>query len=137
MPLDPLRIALAVQDGLSVVCATCTKYWDARDRGVPDNRCLAVDGCGSPIAGDVFHEYSGPMTQFDRFCFVCGKEATHALRVNGLVRVIGCCGGHVDIVKDLKPEGRSPVNIVVHSKDATKSSEEMASSKPTIRFRSE
>jgi hypothetical protein len=120
MPMDPSKIAVAVSSGLSIVCATCEKYWSARDKNVPGDACLAVEGCGSPIAGDVFHEYRGPMTQFDRFCFVCGSGATHAVRVDTHVRVIGVCSEHVQLVKTLKPQGRKAPNVVVISKDGEK-----------------
>ena len=102
MPFDPAKVAAAVSGGLSVVCATCENYWEARDKGVPGGRCMARDGCGSPIAGDVFHEYRGPMTQFDRFCFVCGSAATHAVRVDQYVRVVGICSSHVEMAPFLK-----------------------------------
>ena len=120
MPMDPVKIATAVSGGLSVVCATCEKYWDARDRAVDGDSCLAVDGCGSPIAGDVFHEYRGPMTQFDSFCFVCGDRAAHAVRVDTHVRVIGVCSQHVELVKTLKPQGKRAPNVVIISKDGVR-----------------
>lgn len=137
MPLDAEKIALAVANGLSIVCSTCENYWKARDMGVPNNRCLAQDGCGSPIAGDVFHEYKGPMTQFDRFCFVCGMKATHAVRVDRYVRVVGICSDHVSMVKRLKPEGKRAPNVVLISKDGeTEIREDDAPEKPMIRLRS-
>lgn len=117
MPLDPVKVAAAVHRGLSTVCATCEKYWAARDHGLPGDACLAKEGCGSPIAGDVFHEYVGPMTQFDRFCFVCGNQATHAIRVDVYVRVIGVCSDHIKLVQELKPEGKRAPNVVLISKD--------------------
>lgn len=117
MPLNAQEVALAVSRGLSVVCSTCEKYWAAREAQVPGDRCFAVDGCGSPIAGDVFHEYRGPMSRFDRFCFVCGDKATHAVRVDNSARVIGCCAGHVEMVKTLKAENKPPPNVVLISKD--------------------
>jgi hypothetical protein len=120
MVLDPSKVAVAVSSGLSIVCATCEKYWEARDKNVPDGRCLATDGCGSPIAGDTFHEYRGPMTQFDQFCFRCGAQATHAIRVNNSVRVIGCCSEHVEMVQTLKPAGQRAPNVVLISKDGEK-----------------
>jgi len=113
MPIDPTKVAVAVGRGLSVVCATCEKYHRARDKGVPGDKCLSMDGCGSPIAGDTFHEYEGPMTRLDMFCFVCGARSTHAIRVKGHVRVVGCCRDHVDLVRGLKAEGASPVHITV------------------------
>ena len=117
MPLNPVKVAAAITNGLSAVCATCEKYWGARDLGIQGDACLAKEGCGSPIAGDVFHEYVGPMTQFDRFCFVCASPATHAVRVDMYVRVIGVCAAHVDIVSTLKPEGKKAPNVVIISKD--------------------
>ena len=120
MAMDPAKIAIAVSNGLSIVCATCEKYWGARDAGVPDGRCLSVDNCGSPIAGDVFHEYRGPMTQFDQFCFVCGDRSSHAVRVNGNVRVIGVCNQHVELIKTLKPQDKQAPNVVLISKDGEK-----------------
>jgi hypothetical protein len=138
MPLNPVKVALAVSRGLSAVCSTCEKYWDARDKGVPGDVCLATDGCGSPIAGDVFHEYRGPMTQFDRFCFACGNQATHAVRVDMYVRVIGVCEQHVNLVQTLKPEGKRAPNVVIVSKDGEKRiAEDDAPQRktPVIKFR--
>lgn len=137
MPLDPVKVATAVAGGLSAVCATCERYWEARDKGIPGDTCLATDGCGSPIAGDVFHEYRGPMTQFDRFCFACGNQATHAVRVDLYVRVVGVCTEHVKLVQTLKPEGKRAPNVVVVSKDGElKISEDDRPKKPSvIKFR--
>jgi len=137
MPLTQDKIAIAVAQGLSVICATCEKYWQARDLKIPDNRCLSQDSCGSPIAGDVFHEYRGPMTQFDRWCFVCGADATHAIRVDNSVRVVGCCGNHVDTVRNLKAAGKRAPNVVLISKDGEEVVDGKAPPPPTVlRFRS-
>lgn len=132
MPLDAHEIALAVSKGLSVVCSTCEKYWAAREAKVPGDRCFAVNGCGSPIAGDVFHEYRGPMTQFDRFCFVCGGKASHAVRVDNSVRVIGCCTEHVDMVKRLRPENKLPPNVVLISRDGEEAIREGDAPPPVV-----
>jgi len=117
MALTEDKIAMAVARGLSVVCATCERYWQARDFNIPDNKCLANDGCGSPIAGDVFHEYKGPMVSFDQWCFVCGANSTHAIRVDNSARVVGCCRDHVGLIKTLKAEGKRAPNVVLISKD--------------------
>jgi len=136
VPLDQMKIAAAIGDGLNVVCATCENYWNARDRGVPDGRCLAVDGCGGPIAGGAFHEYKGPMTQFDQFCFRCGNKATHAIRVSEHPRVIGVCVEHIELMKKLKPEGKQAPNLVLLSKDGdSEIREDDPPDKPVIRFR--
>ena len=97
---DPTAIALA--SGLSVVCATCTKWKMAVDRGL--DRCLAVDACGSPIVGDTFHEYEGPIVDFVKQCFACGGRSTKAVRVKGHVRVIGACDKHAALVAELAPK---------------------------------
>jgi hypothetical protein len=115
--IDATRIAIAAGRGLSIVCATCERYHEARDRDIPGDTCLAVEGCGSPIAGDVFHEYKGPMTRFDKFCFVCGNEATHAVRVDNHVRVVGLCEPHVSFVKKLKPTNKRAASVVLISRD--------------------
>lgn len=122
--MDPKKIEAAMASGLSMVCSLCTKYWDARDLGVPDGKCLAVDGCGSPIAGDVFHEFNGPITNFEKFCFVCGDRATHGIRVDTHVRVIGCCKAHVELVKNLRPEGKQAPLVSIRSKDGETDSDQ-------------
>jgi hypothetical protein len=136
--MDPIKIALAVDGGLSIVCATCERYWGARDRGIPGDTCLSERPCGGPISGDTFSNYRGPMTQFDRFCFACGGSATKALRVKGHVRPIGCCDEHIELVRKLKPENRPAVNLVVHSKDEVESSDELSAKKGplVLKFRS-
>lgn len=104
MNLDLVRSAVA--SGLSIVCATCTKYQQAAAQGL--SKCFAVDGCGSPIVGDTFHEYEGPITDFLRFCFVCGGQATKGVRVKGHRRVIGVCSQHVDYVVTMAPKMSGP-----------------------------
>ncbi len=132
MPLDPTKVAMAVHGGLSIVCATCERYWGARDRGIEGDTCLSDRPCGGPLAGDTFHNYRGPMTQFDQFCFVCGDTATKVLRVKGHVRPIGCCDKHEGLVRRLKPENGPAVHLVVISKDGEKSSEELSAKKEPL-----
>ena len=135
MPIDLKKAVMAAGDGLSVVCSTCEKYWAGIDRGL--GRCLAVDGCGSPMAGDVFHEYRGPMANFAAFCFVCGGKATHVVRVDNNVRAIGVCSDHVRTVKTLKPEGKRAPSVVLISKDGERLvSEDDPPEKMVLRFRS-
>lgn len=133
--VDPKKVQLAVLNGLSIVCATCENYWKARDVGLEGDQCLAKTPCGSPIAGDVFHEYIGPMTAFDRWCFACGAEAAFALRVKSMVRVIGCCAKHIELVRTLKPESKDAISITVYSKDGEGESDKLEAPKPMIKFR--
>jgi len=103
MPLDPVKVAIAVESGLSAVCATCTKYWAARDRGIPGDRCLSNDGCGSPLVGDDFHDYDGPLTDLKPFCFVCGSASKYGLLAKNKKRVVGVCKTHIDFVRTRQP----------------------------------
>lgn len=107
MPLDPIRVALAMDGGLSAVCSTCQLYWEARDRGVPGDGCLAKERCGSPISGDTFHEYVGPLAAvLDRYCFVCGERSSHGVKVKDRLGVIGVCADHVELVRRLHAQGK-------------------------------
>jgi hypothetical protein len=104
MPITVEMMKAASQAGLSIVCASCELYWEARDKGLVGDQCLAKNGCGSPLAGDCFHEYRGIMTvdAFRKFCFVCGDDATHRLDHPTWPRVIGVCRDHVEWMKDAK-----------------------------------
>lgn len=109
--MNTARIGLAVASGLSVVCATCTKYWRARDAGIPGDRCLSETGCGSPLAGKAFHDYEGPIRNFEPWCFVCGQPSTHAARHDRSGKLFGLCKEHLVYVRDLKQktsEGQRP-----------------------------
>jgi len=101
--MDPVKIGLAVQGGLSPVCATCKKYWDARERNVPGDTCMARQGCAGPISGGDFHEYEGPITDMSRWCFICAESAKYGVQVTGSPRVVGVCEDHVRKLADLKP----------------------------------
>lgn len=103
MTLNLAKVGLAVQSGLSTVCATCSRYWEARDKRLPEPQCLAKDGCGSPLRGDDFHEYVGPITDFGRWCFVCGDDAHYGVRVQGRTRPVGMCEGHLKLLTELRP----------------------------------
>ena len=115
MPLDPQLVEAAVRSGLSSVCATCTKYWAGREKGLPEPRCTAVTKCGSPLAGDDFHEYDGPLREFDRWCFVCAEDSKYGITVQGRKRVVGVCGKHVRLLADLKPVDAAVLSPLLHS----------------------
>lgn len=55
------------------------------------------------MSNDTFHEYEGPITDFLRFCFVCGERSTKGIRVRDHVRLLGACDTHVEFVKHLAP----------------------------------
>lgn len=106
MPLDLVQVGVAMARGLSAVCATCQKYWRAREQGVAGDTCLSKLGCGSPLSGNDFHEYEGPVTDFRTMCFVCGKKPSYGVRVKGSVRTVAVCKEHVRMLNELRPEGR-------------------------------
>lgn len=116
--IDPLKVQAAVEGGLSYVCALCERYWEARDKNIPGDKCTSEKGCGSPIAGDVFHDYKGPLTVFDKYCFACGVPATHGISVSMYVRVIGACEEHIELVKTLKPQDKEAVNVKVSGEES-------------------
>jgi len=93
-----------MQGGLSSICATCTNYWQARERGVPGDGCLAKADCAGPAAGGDFPEYRGPITDFSRWCFVCGEDADFGVRAEGRIRTVGVCEKHVRLLADVCPD---------------------------------
>lgn len=101
--MNPAKIALAVQGGLSVVCSTCTRYWEGRDRGLPGDTCTASTPCGSPLAGDDFHEYRGPMADFSAWCFICGDDPSCVMQHPGSSRLFGVCERHRLVLPSLAP----------------------------------
>lgn len=107
--MDPVRVAREVRNGLSPVCATCSMYWEARDKGVPDNQCLkAAQGvrCGSPLIGDSFSGYEGPMGgDLERWCFICAEKADFGIRAIGKQRFVGICRDHLGKLRDIRPVG--------------------------------
>jgi hypothetical protein len=139
MPLDPNEVQAAMKSGLSAVCATCTKYWEARERGVPGFKCLATDGCGSPIAGDDFHEYVGPLSAggaMEKFCFVCASPAKIGVRAKGKLRIVGVCEAHLPMLKTHRatnamkiPEG---LPTIVNGKGEIDLEKLLARSKPSF-----
>lgn len=134
MPVNPFKVALAVQHGLSTVCATCQRYWEARDKGVPDDRCTSTTNCGSPLAGDDFHDYDGPIVDFSQWCFICGEEPSCFLEKPGSKRVFGVCDKHKYVLASLTPVGmdRTRDPLVVRLGGARKLASEVAQRKKSV-----
>lgn len=103
-----VRIAQAIQSGVSIVCATCDRYWEGRAQSLPEPRCSVQKPCGSPFAGLTFPEYKGPMTDFSAWCFVCGAKATKGVRMKNKSRVIGMCETHIPMLGQMEPIGLTP-----------------------------
>jgi len=109
MPLTMDRIRAALAEGLSPVCATCAKYWKGKDRGLP--HCLGHE-CGSPLRGDTFHDYEGPLSEerFADWCFVCAQKSDYGVVVRGHKRLIGVCREHVSYFETMRPLSRAGVS---------------------------
>lgn len=99
------------------MCATCKRYWEGRERGLPRPQCTSLEACGSPIAGDTFSQYDGPMSDFTGWCFMCARNSDYAVKVREERRLIGVCREHVRALNDLiaveKPDMASL--LVMHS----------------------
>jgi len=99
--IQPEKVATALKTGLCFVCALCEKYWEGIDRG--SHTCLSQGNCGSPIRGNEFDEYKGPLTELASKCFVCGNQSDFGVTVRGKWKIIGVCKSHVDLIKKLSP----------------------------------
>ena len=108
MSLSRNDIAIARAHGVSFVCATCDRYWDGRRRRLPGYQCTTTVPCGGPIAGKVFPEYKGPVTDLTTVCFVCGQEATHGVRPHGDTKAVGCCEKHLKLVEEFRLKDTNP-----------------------------
>ena len=108
--MDFRRVRAAVVAGLSPVCGTCSHYWTAQDKGA----ALCGKDCSGPIAGKAFPEYSGPMTNFERFCFACTSDSDYGIRQPNEDRVIGVCQKHLKLLDRYVPEnkGQAVVEVV-------------------------
>lgn len=101
--MNPAKVGLAVQGGLSIVCATCKHYWQGRERNLPGVRCTSTSKCGSPLVGDDFHDYNGPISDFTQWCFMCGTAASYAVRANKSERLFGVCKEHALYLHEMRP----------------------------------
>jgi hypothetical protein len=70
---------------------------------LPDGRCTSNSGCGSPLAGDTFKDYKGPIADFTRFCFMCPSESEFAIAVPNRQRLVGVCEEHAKRLHEMRP----------------------------------
>jgi len=111
--MNPIKISQAVEkDGVPVVCATCVKYWKARDQNIPIPRCISTD-CSSPIGGGTFQDYEGIIPDFSIWCFRCGNKPDAYLFIKGSEKKFGICNEHLEDAKSLVPSGVD-VNLLVN-----------------------
>jgi hypothetical protein len=96
--LDEKRLLAAKMEGVAFICRMCVRWYQGEDMNLRDARgdkmCAATSDCGSPISGDSFQSYSGPLDgSLGKFCYVCGKKnPEHALSCNvDNASRIGCC----------------------------------------------
>lgn len=85
-----------LKDKLSAICATCERYWEAKAQNKEGLFCTSPNGCGGPLRGSHFPDYKGPITDFSRWCFVCGEDPTYGIRAlnSSSQRVFGMCDQH-------------------------------------------
>jgi len=107
--MDLMKIGEAVKGGLSIVCATCRKYWEGRNRELPDPKCTAARPCGSPFANMIFPEYEGPIKDFTRWCFVCGNKPKYGIKVRDERRILALCERHIYMLGET-----TPVNLKIN-----------------------
>ena len=114
--MDVQAMKAAVARGVSLICASCDRYWEGRARDLPDDRCTATSGCCGPLAGGTFHEYQGPITDLTRWCFICGADAVSAVRKAGSERGVGVCKPHEGECHRLVPVGLTTSSLLeVHT----------------------
>lgn len=113
MSITVAMMKAVANSGLSVVCASCELYWEARGKGILGDACLALSNCGSPFAGGNFHEYRGAMTEdvFADCCFVCGDAAVKRVRKGGVGRKLGICATHFEWLQDPTMRGPKPIQL--------------------------
>jgi hypothetical protein len=103
--MDVVSVGQAIARGTSIVCATCRRYWEGRERGLPEPKCTVQTPCGSPLAGLAFPHYDGPITDFARWCFVCGSNATSGVKAPESAVVFGMCDKHIGMVGTVEAVG--------------------------------
>lgn len=107
--MNPANVALLVSKGVSFVCATCTRYWEATDRGL--DSCMAHQrkkDCAGPLKGKTFPEYDGPLlNNLAHCCFVCGQKPD-ALVVTGDGGSVGVCNAHQSVLEDFSEGSDAP-----------------------------
>jgi hypothetical protein len=116
MPLDVIEVQRLVRGkGVSIFCASCSKYQEGRARGLPGHRCTSVSipACGSPLAGSAFPDYDGPITETDRWCFMCGEPATVGISTPRHQKVFGLCETHVAKASGIIPTGETAPPVVL------------------------
>lgn len=111
VPVDHARALVA--QGLAFVCSLCERFWEGRDQGL--SVCTAVAGCRGPIGGGAFHEYKGPLTNLESWCFRCGTSATATIEVPGGVQRIGVCRVHLKDLPNWASEIPSNKVLVIHN----------------------
>lgn len=124
--MNPLKIAEAVRGGLSPVCATCKKFWEGQERGLQG--CTGRS-CAGPLSGKDFPEYEGPISDFSRWCFVCGEESTCAVQAPQSIRMIGVCDTHIKMFRNSPKDEeahKAPENLEFKDSEGSASLDELA-----------
>lgn len=129
-----MQVDKALKAGYSIFCSTCSNFWEATDGKGPVGQvqCKAKDGCCSPLGGGSFHEYKGPISSTDTWCFVCGSPSTHLVAANN-GKKFGMCVQHVELAHKLVPNGKLKPKLVIYSPRSVTSTEDQPTrKKPTL-----
>jgi len=115
--LDKNRILMTRAQGVCFVCSLCQRWYEGEDQGLEDQvgetRCAAKNGCCGPVWGGYFQEYTGPLAGYlHKYCYLCGQDATHAIKVKGIALPIGICKKHAVEIKQVTAR-EDPHGIVI------------------------
>ena len=101
MIVDDKKFQELKASGVSYVCLMCEHFWSAYDKGY-DKCMIGMQGleCFGVLSNGDFPYYKGSLEgSFDKYCFVCGKEAEMILEVKGKIikhKYIGICKKHFE-----------------------------------------
>ena len=102
-------VAGAVAQGLSFVCATCSRWWKSRAMSLPEG-CVTNGQCGGPLSSMAFPMYDGPLKgNLAHFCFVCGERVNQGVKVKD--QFVGICQKHAEMLQDYSREGERPAFV--------------------------
>lgn len=110
LPLPLVREA--VDRGVSLMCATCERYAEGRERGLPEEQCTVLGECVGPFGGGTFPQYQGPISDPSRWCLRCGQTSVAAVRVAGTSPLYGMCRVHLREAHMVTPLGAQATHLL-------------------------
>jgi len=116
--MSAVAVAAETARGYPLVCASCEDLHEARALGHADG-CLALlrgQSCGSPLRGNDFPLYRGPLEKvLLTICFVCGDPSEASAVPKGKVgaRKIGVCQKHLAMFKQNREDHPDEPPVIV------------------------